>query len=193
MKLYTEDQVKELLEIQRGNCRAAVLNETMDIMVAEYALNAPLPFEDQFEQNYGIDVEQLLKEDIADKSLQENFDHFKRNKESAKIKYNECVPVLNSIISKIVNLKELIVSLSMEGLSTKEVVKEVVKLDSEFTKLSEEASKYRSEMDSQDVLIKNYIDWTERKMFMHWSYLRLLMATNEPWLEWKQKYDKYIM
>ena len=31
MKVYTEKQVKELLEMQRGNCYVAVLNETKNV------------------------------------------------------------------------------------------------------------------------------------------------------------------
>jgi hypothetical protein len=140
-----------------------------------------------------IDYTLLLKEDIEDKSMQENFARFERNREFAKTSYNALVPSINSMISQIVNLKELIVSLTVQGLLTEEAVKRLTELDEDFTKLSEKADFYKSEMDKQDTLIKNYKDWTERKLFMHWKYLTLLKVTEEPWLTWKKQYEGIII
>jgi Mg2+ and Co2+ transporter CorA len=140
-----------------------------------------------------IDYTLLLKEDIEDKSMQENFARFERNREFAKTSYNALVPSINSMISQIVNLKELIVSLAVQGLPTEEAIKRLTKLDEDFTKLSEKADEYKSEMNKQDTLIKNYKDWTERKLFMHWKYLTLLKVTEEPWLTWKKQYEGIII
>ncbi len=197
MKLYTEKQVKELLETQRGNCYVAVSNALRDNVdgpfaaetIASAAVIAPPP---PIEIN-GIDVTQLIHEDLADKELQRNYDGFKRTKESAATSYNSLVPKLNSMIDQIVNLKELIVSLSVQGLSTETAVKRLAKLDNNFTKLSEKAEVYKAEMDKQNDLIKKYEDWNERKLFIHWKYLTHLKVTNIQWIDWKAKYkDKMI-
>ena len=201
MKLFTEKQVKELLETQRGNCYVAVSNALRDNAdgpftaetIASAAIIAPQPAGEQFDQMYGVDATELIHEDLADKELQENYNSFKRSKESAKTSYNALVPKLNSMIDMIVNLKELIVSLSMQGLSTENAVKRLAKLDDRFTKLSERADFYKTEMDKQDLLIKKYEDWNERKLFMHWKYLSLLKAIDEPWLDWKQGYKDTIL
>lgn len=201
MKLFTEKQVKELLETQRGNCYVAVSNALRDNTdgpftaetIASAAIIAPQPAGEQFDKMYGVDVTELIHEDLADKELQENYNSFKRSKESAKTSYNALVPKLNSMIDMIVNLKELIVSLSMQGLSTENAVKRLAKLDDRFTKLSERADFYKTEMDKQDLLIKKYEDWNERKLFMHWKYLSLLKAIDEPWLDWKQGYKDTIL
>lgn len=193
MKLYTEKQVKELLEAQRGNCYVAVLSETKNEQIAGMTLLAPLPAGDQFDKMYGIDPEALLKEDITDKELQENYEGFKRARESAKTSYNACVPTLNSMIDKIINLKELIVSLSLQGLSTENVVKKLAKLDNDFTALSEKADKYKTEMNKQDEQIEKYKDWNERKLFMHWKYLTHFKATDAPWMEWKKQFVDVII
>ena len=201
MKLFTEKQVKELLETQRGNCYVAVSNALRDNAdgpftaetIASAAIIAPQPAGEQFDKMYGVDVTELIHEDLADKELQENYNSFKRSKESAKTSYNALVPKLNSMIDMIVNLKELIVSLSMQGLSTENAVKRLAKLDDRFTKLSERADFYKTEMDKQDLLIKKYEDWNERKLFMHWKYLSLLKAIDEPWLDWKQGYKDTIL
>jgi hypothetical protein len=201
MKLYTEKEVKKLLETQRGNCYVAVSNAVRENIdkkfsveaIAVSAANAPQPAGEQFDRMYGIDVTQLIHEDLADKELQENYNSFKRSKESAKTSYNSLVPKLNSMIDMIVNLKELIVSLSIQGLSTETAVKRLAKLDDRFTKLSKRADFYKTEMDKQDLLIKKYEDWNERKLFMHWKYLSLLKAIDEPWLDWKQGYKDTIL
>jgi hypothetical protein len=188
MKLYNEKQVKELLETQRGNCYVAVLNEVKDMDIAGLAVKAPLPGGDDFDKYFGIDPESLFKEDLEDRELQENFDGFKRHLESAKTSYNACVPTLNSMISKIVNLKELIVSLSVQGLPTEKAVNRLAKIDDVFTKLSEKADTYKTELDKQSDLIKKYEDWNERKLFMHWKYLTHFKVTKEPWLDWKKQF-----
>jgi len=188
MKLYTEAQVKDLLETQKGNCYVAVLSFTKLPEVAEHASKAPLPGGEQFEKLYGIDPEALFKEDLEDGELQENFQSFQRARESAKTSYNATVPTLNSMVDKIVNLKELIVTLAVQGLPTEKVVKKLAKLDDSFTALAKKSDAYKQELDRQDALIKNYKDWNERKLFMHWKYLTHFGVTSEPWLDWKKQY-----
>jgi len=191
MKLYTESQVKELLETQKGNCYVAALSFNKvngHTIIAESMLKAPLPGGDQFEKFYGIDPEALFKEDQADMELQRNFDGFQRARTSAATSYNATVPTLNSMIDKIVNLKELIVTISVQGLSTEKVVKKLAKLDDSFTALAKKSEAYKQELDRQDALIKNYKDWNERKLFMHWKYLTHFGVTDEPWLDWKKQF-----
>jgi hypothetical protein len=43
LKLYTEEEVKSLLETQRGNCYVALLAETKNDEIASIALNSPEP------------------------------------------------------------------------------------------------------------------------------------------------------
>lgn len=192
MKLYTEEQVKDLLETQKGNCYVAVLLKS-NAETAMHAVEAPLPGGDDFDKYFGIDPEALFKEDFEDRELQGNFESFQISRQSAKTSYNATVPTLNSMISKIVNLKELIVSLSMQGLPTEKAVKRLAKLDNSFTKLSEKSDTYKEEMLKQDTLIKKYEDWNERKLFIHWQYLKLLKATEEPWTDWKNQYKSTII
>jgi hypothetical protein len=188
MKLYTEKQVKELLEAQRGNCYVAVLGASKDLEIAALTLESPIPGGEQFDQFYGIDPEALFKEDQEDGELQGNFEGFQRARESAKTSFNATVPTLNSMVDKIVNLKELIVTLAVQGLPTEKVVKRLAKLDDSFTALSKKSDAYKQELDRQDALIKNYKDWNERKLFMHWKYLTQFGVTSEPWLDWKKQY-----
>lgn len=41
--VYTEEEVAELLEIQRGNCYVAILSKTRDTELAKVACLAPEP------------------------------------------------------------------------------------------------------------------------------------------------------
>lgn len=40
---YTEEEVRRLLEIQRGNCYVAVYNKTLDKEISSLATHAPEP------------------------------------------------------------------------------------------------------------------------------------------------------
>lgn len=42
-KVYTEDEVSELLSVQRGNCYVAIYNKTIDEKLSMLAINAPEP------------------------------------------------------------------------------------------------------------------------------------------------------
>lgn len=42
-KVYTEDEVSELLSVQRENCYVAIFNETNDKKLGMLAINAPVP------------------------------------------------------------------------------------------------------------------------------------------------------
>lgn len=197
MKLYTEKQVKELLETQRGNCYVAVSNALKDNADGPFTAEtitsaAVIAHQPPIEIN-GIDATQLIHEDLVDRELQENYDGFKRHLDAAKTSYNSLVPKLNSMIDMIVNLKELIVSLSVQGISTEEPVKRLAKLDDRFTKLSERADKYKVEMEKQKDLIKKYEDLNEHKLFMHWKYLTLLKAIDEPWMDWVKQYKDVMI
>lgn len=62
MKVFTKEQVLELLEIQRGNCYVAVLTKCRDIETATAAIHAPIPGGEQFDQFHpGISIDELIE------------------------------------------------------------------------------------------------------------------------------------
>lgn len=62
MKVFTKEQVLEILEIQRGNCYVAVLTKCRDTEIAAAAANAPIPGGEQFDQFHpGINLNELIE------------------------------------------------------------------------------------------------------------------------------------
>ena len=192
MKLYTEKQVKELLTAQRGNCYVAVLKLSNE-NIASAATQAPLPGGDSFDDYYGIDPESLFKEDLDDKELQGNYDRFQKRRESAKKSYNKHVPLLNDLSSKIVDIKELIISLSLYQAPTKKTTKKLTELEIKFDNEQIQANEYYSVMEEQTLLIAKYADWNDRKLFIHWNYLTMLKVTEVPYMEWRSEYENIII
>jgi hypothetical protein len=192
MKLYTEKQVKELLTAQRGNCYVAVLKLSNE-NIASAATQAPLPGGDSFDDYYGIDPESLFKEDLDDKELQGNYDRFQKSRDDAKKSYNKYVPLLNDLSSKIVDLKELIVSLALYQAPTDIAVKKLTELEIKFDNEQIQANEYYSVMEEQTLLIAKYADWRDRKLFIHWNYLTMLKVTEVPYMEWRSEYENIII
>ena len=192
MKLYTEKQVKELLTSQRGNCYVAVLKLSNE-NIASAATQAPLPGGDSFDEYYGIDPEALLKEDLDDRELQGNYDRFQKNRDDAKESYNKYVPKLNALSSKIVDLKELIISLALYQAPSGKTVKKLKELEIKFDNMQMQAKEHYSVIEEQDVLIKRYEDWNTRKLFIHWNYLTMLKVTEVPYMEWRSEYEGIII
>tara|TARA_B110000037_G_scaffold192906_1_gene227464 strand:- start:326 stop:904 length:579 start_codon:yes stop_codon:yes gene_type:complete len=192
MKLYTEKQVKELLTAQRGNCYVAVLKLSNE-NIASAATQAPLPGGDSFDDYYGIDPESLFKEDLDDKELQGNYDRFQKSRDDAKKSYNKYVPLLNDLSSKIVDLKELIVSLASYQAPTDIAVMHLKELEIKFDNEQIQAKEHYSVMEEQDVLIKRYEYWNDRKLFIHWNYLTMLKVTEVPYMEWRSEYENIII
>ena len=192
MKLYTEEQVKELLTAQRGNCYVAVL-KLSNKNIASAATHAPLPSGDDFDKYYGIDSETLLKEDLEDLQLRDNYNRFQKNRDDAKESYNKYVPELNTLSDKIVELKELIVTLVLQSLPTKKIVHHLTELKDKRNALLKKAEEHLSIMQENKELMVKYSDRSDHKLFIHWQYLTMLKATEVPYLEWKTDYENTII
>jgi hypothetical protein len=193
MKLYTEKQVKELLDTQKGNCYVAVLTETKDEKVSVIAGSAPYPGGDQFDKLYGIDPEQLLIEDLADNELSLRYERFKKDLAYSKEKYNELVPILNERIQLIDALKELIVGLASQGMSTLNAGNDLKIAVDELKQYKETADNFMKQINENKKLIKDYDDWSERKLFMHWKYLTHFKVVKEDWITWKAQHKGIII
>ena len=74
MKIYTEKEVEELLEIQRGNSYVAILNATQDKTLASIASSAPEP--GQWKENRQ-ESEKRLYSEIEYLIIQWNCDGYK--------------------------------------------------------------------------------------------------------------------
>ena len=74
MKIYTEKEVEELLEIQRGNSYVAILNATQDKTLASIASSAPEP--GQWKENRQ-ESEKRLYSEIEHLVIQWNCDGYK--------------------------------------------------------------------------------------------------------------------
>jgi hypothetical protein len=193
MKLYTEAQVKELLEIQKGNCYVAILSATKDESIAGLATAAPLPSGDQFDKMYGIDAVKLFNEDVTDLELTQRVESFKKALKSAIEEYNMLVPTLDERIQLINTLKELIIGLSTHGMSTVNASTDLKVATKELEDLKEVAAVLMDKIKDNKKLIKNYEDWSERKLFIHWKYLTHFKVIEEPWLKWKNAYKDVIL
>jgi hypothetical protein len=164
MELYTKEQVKELLNGQ------------------EIKLE-------------GIDPEAIFNEDLGDRELQENYDGFIKQHEYYKSKYNELVPTINKLDDRIEEIKETIISLataSPEALRGG-LIKELKKSKKKSNKLKSIAEEYYMKMEEQTTLIKRYQLMNDRKLFMHWQYLKHLGVTEKPWLDWSSQYKDIMI
>jgi hypothetical protein len=135
----------------------------------------------------------LFMEDFNDKELQERYDNFKRTREAAKDRHNAMVPEINALIQKGESLKETVVDLAVQGLSTEEparLLRETVPL---FKELRDKIEYQKGIMDSEDALIKKYKENSENRLFHYWKVFRALDKETLPWLEWKKPYINTII
>jgi hypothetical protein len=135
----------------------------------------------------------LFMEDFNDKELQERYDNFKRTREAAKDRHNAMVPEINALIQKGESLKETVVDLAVQGLSTEEparLLRETVPLVKE---LRDKIEYQKGIMDSEDALIKKYKENSENRLFHYWKVFRALDKETLPWLEWKKPYINTII
>jgi hypothetical protein len=135
----------------------------------------------------------LFMEDFNDKELQERYDNFKRTREAAKDRHNAMVPEINALIQKGESLKETVVDLAVQGLSTEEparLLRETVPLVKE---LRDKIEYQKGIMDEEDALIKKYKENSENRLFHYWKVFRALDKETLPWLEWKKPYINTII
>ena len=135
----------------------------------------------------------LFMEDFNDKELQERYDNFKRTREAAKDRHNAMVLEINALIQKGESLKETVVDLAVQGLSTEEparLLRETVPLVKE---LRDKIEYQKGIMDSEDALIKKYKENSENRLFHYWKVFGALDKETLPWLEWKKPYINTII
>lgn len=160
MRLYKEDQVKELLN-------------------------------DQEIKQEGIDPESIFNEKLGDRELQGNYDRFIEKRNHHKSKYNALVPKINKLESKIDKIKEAIIEFAADSNEAVRngLAKELKKSRKKSNKLKSIAEEHYIKMEEKNTLIERYQLINGHKLFLHWQYLNHLGVTEEPWLDWKPRYD----
>ena len=148
----------------------------------------PKPEKTAFEKVYD-----LFLEDFNDKELQERYERFIRTREAAKERHNAMVPEINAFIQKGESLKETVVDLAVQGLSTEEPARLIRETVPQVKELRDKIAYQKGIMDEEDALIKKYKENSENKLFQYWKVFRALDPTIEPWLEWKKPYCHHII
>ena len=148
----------------------------------------PQPEKTAFEK-----VHDLFMEDFNDKELQERYENFIRTREGAKERHNAMVPESNALIQKGESLKETIVDLAVQGLSTEEAARLVRETVPQVKELRDKIVYQKGIMDEEDALIKKYKENSENKLFHYWKIFKALDPETEPWLSWKKPYCHHII
>ena len=148
----------------------------------------PQPEKTAFEK-----VHDLFMEDFNDKELQERYENFIRTREGAKERHNAMVPEINALIQKGESLKETIVDLAVQGLSTEEAARLVRETVPQVKELRDKIAYQKGIMDEEDALIKKYKENSENKLFHYWKIFKALDPETEPWLSWKKPYCHHII
>ena len=164
MKLYTEEQVKELLNGQEikleGIDPEAVFNEDLEDRELQENYDKFLEKEEYYKSKYNELVPTINKLDARIDEIKE------------------------TIISLAMSSPESLRS----GL-----IKELKKSKKKSNKLKSIADEYYIKMEEQTTLIKRYQSMNDHKLFLHWQYLKHLGVTEKPWLDWSPQYkDRMI-
>ena len=164
MKLYTEEQVKELLNGQEikleGIDPEAIFNEDLE--------------DRELQENY-------------DRFL-ENEEHYKSKYNELVPKINKLDARIGEIKETIISL-----AMSSPESLRSGLIKELKKSKKKSNKLKSIADEYYIKMEEQTTLIKRYQSMNDHKLFLHWQYLKHLGATEKPWLDWSPQYkDRMI-
>jgi hypothetical protein len=138
-------------------------------------------------------VHDLFMEDFNDKELQERYENFIRTREGAKERHNAMVPEINALIQKGESLKETIVDLAVQGLSTEEPARLVRETVPQVKELRDKIAYQKGIMDSEDALIKKYKENSENKLFQYWKIFKALDPATAPWLDWRKPYSHHII
>lgn len=138
-------------------------------------------------------VHDLFMDDFNDKELQERYENFIRTREGAKERHNAMVPEINALIQKGESLKEIIVDMAVQGLSTEEPARLLRETVPQVKELREKVEYQKGIMDAEDALIKKYKESSQNKLFQYWKIFKALDPTTAPWLEWRKPYEHHII
>lgn len=138
-------------------------------------------------------IEKLLKEDVEDTELQENYEGFKNNVERFQKELTSLDVEIERNNIRIDNLKHSILSNTAEGLNSDEMMEKLQELVGETNEMVDEFNDKRKRLHYNKGLIEKYEEKTHDKLFMYWKILKELNKDIEPFLEWKEQYKGEII
>mgnify|MGYP006999480319 CR=1 FL=1 len=160
MELYTEKQVKELLNGQ------------------EIKLEGIDP-----EALFNEDIGDKELQDNYDRFIKSR-DYYKSMYNELVPKINKLEARIDKTKEAIVEFATESTEAIRNGL-----IKELKKSKKKSNKLKSIADEHYIKMEEQNTLIERYQLMNDHKLFLHWQYLKHLGATEKPWLEWKPQYE----
>ena len=138
-------------------------------------------------------LKKAFEEEVNDLELQERYEYFQKNLQRAKDEHNKLVPFLNQNVEARNILTSVIYNSAMEGILSTEATKKMKELKAEMETLVAELEIHKESIQYNEKLIKDYKDWSERKLFIWWQALKAVDPETKAWIEWKETYKDRII
>lgn len=116
----------------------------------------------------------VFSEEYEDNEISERHERFLRNQEKMKELFNPKVEIFNEIVLKKISLESLLMETIKAGHFSEDssLLAEIRDLSKEIGEAQLNLEKAQHEIEENANLIKKYEDWSERKLFVHWQYLK---------------------
>ena len=137
-------------------------------------------------------LKQAFQKSYDDNELQERFNRFEKDLKSAKETHNKLVPRVNANLHTINTLKESVLQQALCGVLSLEATEKIKTLEAENKELIQKIEFQKEAISKNADLMDKYEDWSDRKLFIWWQAIKAVDPETEPWVEWKDKFDKKI-
>jgi hypothetical protein len=133
-----------------------------------------------------------FQEEINDVEIPERFKHMQSAYKSLADRHNETLKSYEILIAEFSNLDSIILQSAKAGMLHTEAIERSKKLESEIDSLTQSLNKSQSEVEYEKDLIKKYVDWSDRKLFVWWKSLKAINEEIKPWIDFKQDYKDLV-
>lgn len=134
----------------------------------------------------------VFLEDYDDDEIPKRFERFTRDQERMKEEFNPRAQSFNEMLEKKQRLESLLMETIKAGHFDRDssLLKEINDLEKEIESLNGALGELQAMIKKNGDLIKKYEDWSEKKLFEHWRYLKAFDSEVQEWAGFKAKYYK---
>ena len=133
-----------------------------------------------------------FQSELNDNELRGNYESYHNKLEELHPEYKSMFIHNQKMENEMAEIKDAILLSALNGISTEALSQKFRTLDSAADELQDKMNIIASEINYNESQIKKYDDFSERKLFHWWCIFNTIDDDFEPWLFWKETFDKTI-
>lgn len=133
-----------------------------------------------------------FQEEINDVEIPERYKHMQSAYKNLADMHNKNLKEYEILLEDSNKLDSMILQSAKLGMLHIEAIERSKTIESQIQSLVESLNESQAKVTYESDLLKKYVDWSERKLFVWWQSLKAINAEIKPWIDFKQDYKDLV-